>query len=415
MAVLYDELRQRDQEGQPIRLGIIGAGQMGRGLISQIPAIPGMAVTGICDVDLARAEQARDLYRAQDDDGHAMTVTTDFHQVVNAREVDVIIEATGRTEIGAQVALATLLAKKHLVLLNVEVDITIGVLMKQLFDAAGLIYTGSDGDEPAATFALYRFARAMGMDVLVAGKGKNNKLRPEANPDTAREEAEQKHMNPAMLASFQDGTKTMAEMTLLANATGFVPDVVGMHGISGDLEATVAQLDLEKDGGVLSRFGVVEYVDGLAPGVFVIVRGQNETVREELCYMLKKDREHQILYRPFHLGSLETPLTAARAFLHHETAIVPLDHPIAETVALAKRDIKAGETVDGIGGYCVRGVIETHEAQQEQHHIPIGLITGDCVARRDIAKDTILTTDDVALDTTTMVYRLRSLQDTTIG
>lgn len=415
MAGLFEELKRRDQEGHPIRLGVIGAGQMGRGLISQIPAIPGMTVTGICDVDLSRAEHARDLYRDQDDDGNAITVTMDFRQVVNARDVDVVIEATGKTEPGAQVAFATFLARKHLVLLNVEVDITIGVLMKQLFDTAGLVYTGSDGDEPAATFALYRFARAMGMEVLVAGKGKNNKLRPEANPDTALEEAEEKHMNPAMLASFQDGTKTMAEMTLLANATGFVPDVVGMHGTSGDLEATVAQLDLEENGGVLSQFGVVEYVDGLAPGVFVIVRGQNETVREELCYMLKKDREHQILYRPFHLGSLETPLTAARAFLNHEAAIVPLDHPVAETVAVAKRDIKAGEDVDGIGGYCVRGVIETHQAQQENRHIPIGLITGHCVARRDIAKDTVLSSDDIALDTTTMVYRLRSLQDTTIG
>src|SRR5699024_82813 len=116
----------------------------------------------------------------------------------------------------------------------------------------------------------------------------------------------------------QDGTKTMAEMNLLANATGFVPDVVGMHGVSADLDETVEKLDLKENGGVLNKFGVVEYVDGIAPGIFVIVEGQNEGVANELNYLLKKgERQHHILYRPFHLASLETPLTIARAVLEH--------------------------------------------------------------------------------------------------
>lgn len=416
MANLFEELVQREQEGHPIRVGVIGAGQMGTGMIAQISTIPGMCVTGICDIVAERAEEAKRIYLAGSQDPHNIITSTDYAEVIRAKDVDVIVEATGITEIGARVSMATLLAKKHLVLLNVEVDITIGVLMKQLFDAAGLIYTGSDGDEPAATFSLFNFARAMGMEVLVAGKGKNNKLKPYANPDTARQEAEERGMNPHMLAAFQDGTKTMAEMTLLSNATGFVPDVEGMHGIAGDLDETVKQFDLVRNGGVLSNFGIVDYVDGIAPGVFVIVKGQNEQVAAEMNYMLKKgERDHHILYRPFHLGSLETPLTIARAALHGQAAIVPLDKPVSETVAVAKKDIAEGEPIDGIGGFCVCGRIETHEMQQQERHIPIGLLVGNAMAKCNIAKDSVLTEEDVELDQSTQVYRLRSLQDSLIG
>lgn len=416
MANLFEELVQREQEGHPIRVGVIGAGQMGTGMIAQISTIPGMCVTGICDIVAERAEEAKRIYLAGSQDPHNIITSTDYAEVIRAKDVDVIVEATGITEIGARVSMATLLAKKHLVLLNVEVDITIGVLMKQLFDAAGLVYTGSDGDEPAATFSLFNFARAMGMEVLVAGKGKNNKLKPYANPDTARQEAEDRGMNPHMLAAFQDGTKTMAEMTLLSNATGFVPDMEGMHGIAGDLDETVKQFDLVRNGGVLSNFGVVDYVDGIAPGVFVIVKGQNEQVAAEMNYMLKKgERDHHILYRPFHLGSLETPLTIARAVLHGQAAIVPMAKPVSEAVAVAKKDIAEGEPIDGIGGFCVRGRIETHEMQQQERHIPIGLLVGNAVAKRNIAKDSVLTEEDVELDQSTQVYRLRSLQDSLIG
>lgn len=415
MANLYQELVACEKEGHPIRVGVIGAGQMGTGMISQIATIPGMRVTGICDMQLERAEKAKAIYLQASQDQHNIVTSKEYRDVINAKDVDVVVEATGLTEIGARVSMATLLAKKHLVLLNVEIDITIGVLMKKLYDAAGLMYTGSDGDEPAATFSLFNFARSMGMEVLVAGKGKNNKLKPYANPDTARQEAEERGMNPHMLASFQDGTKTMAEMNLLSNATGFIPDIEGMHGIAGDLDATVEQLDLVRNGGILNQFGVVEYVDGIAPGVFVIVKGQNAEVIGEMNYMLNKKRDHQILYRPFHLGSLETPLTIARAVLHKRAAIVPLDTPISETVAVAKKDIAEGEAIDGIGGFCVRGCLETHAAQKEARHIPIGLIVGNAVAKCAIAKDTVLTEDDIALDTTTQVYRLRSLQDSLIG
>lgn len=413
---IYTKLLQREKEQNPIKVGVIGAGQMGYGMISQISTIPGMAVTGISDIRLENAQRAADAYNHSATTKVNILTSTDLREVIHSPNVEVIVDATGVPEVGAQISLETLIAKKHLVLLNVEVDITIGPLMKKLYDAAGLVYTGSDGDEPAATAQMFEFAKSMGMEVLVAGKGKNNALKVSANPDTAAEEAKSKRMNSHMLAAFQDGTKTMAEMNLLSNAIGFVPDKVGMHGISADLDGTVKNLDLKENGGVLDKFGVVEYVDGIAPGIFCIVKGQNEGVQHELNYLMKKgDRNHHILYRPFHLCSLETPLTIARAVLEHDYAIVPLGAPISETVAVAKRDIKAGEPIDGIGGYCVRGVLETHADMVKNNNVPIGLVGGKSYAKRDIKNGSFLTYDDIQLDEETTVYRLRKLQDQTFA
>lgn len=411
---LYGKLLEREQNGAPIKVGVIGAGQMGFGMVSQISTIPGMIVAGISDINLDAANRAADAYNASADKKVNILTSTDFKEIIHSKNVEVIVDATGVPEAGAKISLETLIAKKHLVLLNVEIDITVGPLMKKLYDAADLVYTGSDGDEPAATVQMYEFAKSMGMEVLVAGKGKNNALKVSANPDTAQAEADSKGMNSHMLAAFQDGTKTMAEMNLLSNAIGYVPDVVGMHGISADLDGTVEKLDLKENGGILDNFGVVEYVDGIAPGIFCIIKGQNEGVQHELNYLLKKgERDHHILFRPYHLCSLETPLTIARAVLEHDTAIVPLGAPISETVAVAKRDIKAGEKIDGIGGYCVRGVLETHADMKKNGNVPIGLVGGGSVAKRDIKDGAFLTVDDIELDESTTVFKLRKLQDET--
>jgi len=409
---LYTKLLKRQKDNNPIKVGVIGSGQMGTGMIAQMSTIPGMIVTGISDINLQAAKNAAQAFNDSSDEYIDILTTSNFKEVINSDEVEIVLDATGVPEVGAKIAWEALIAKKHLVLLNVEVDITIGPMMKKLFDAAGLIYTGSDGDEPAACVQMYEFAKSMGMEVLVVGKGKNNQLQLGANPETAKEEAAAKHMSSHMLAAFQDGTKTMAEMNLLSNAIGYIPDVVGMHGVSADLDETVEKLRLQSEGGVLSQYGVVEWVDGIAPGIFAIVKGQNENVVNELNYLMKKgEQDHHILFRPFHLCSLETPLTIARAILENDTAIVPLGAPVSETVAVAKKDIKAGESIDGIGGFCVRGVCETHIEMSEKGHIPIGLISGNTYAKRDIANGTFITWDDVQVDETTTVYRLRKMQD----
>ncbi|MBP2099812.1 NAD(P)H-dependent oxidoreductase [Enterococcus rivorum] len=412
---IYQQLLEREKEGNSIKVGVIGAGQMGFGMIAQIATIPGMSVTGISDIRKEYADKAKDAYLASSDLKNKVTTTTDFKEVIYSEDVQIVVDATGVPEIGAKIALDTLIAKKQLVLLNVEIDITIGPLMNKLYQSAGLVYTGSDGDEPAATTELFEFAKSMGMNVLVAGKGKNNKLKVTANPDTCQAEADSKKMASHMLAAFQDGTKTMAEMNLLSNAIGFIPDKVGMHGLSGDVDSVIKDLDLKENGGVLDKFGVVEYVDGLAPGVFVIVEGQNEGVKHEMNYLMKKEADHHILYRPYHLASLETPITIAKAVLRKDHAIVPIGAPISETVAVTKKDIAEGEKLDGIGGFCVRGVLETHLDMKAEGHLPIGLISGEVVARRPIKAGTFITEEDVVLDETTTVWQLRKLQDSTFS
>ncbi|WP_340082526.1 SAF domain-containing protein [Terribacillus sp. FSL K6-0262] len=411
---IYRELQERDKQLQPIKVGVIGAGQMGFGLISQISRIPGMVVGGICDVNIANAERARDFYQSQENRKAGTVVSSDYRAIIQSSTVEVVVDATGVPEVGANIALEALRSKKHLVLLNVEVDITIGSYMHRMFDNAGLVYSGSAGDEPAAIVELYEFAKTMGLEVVVAGKGKNNALKPTANPDTCAEEAKRKNMSAHMLAAFQDGTKTMAEMNLLSNAIGLIPDKVGMHGVDAGLDDVAKKLDLKENGGVLDSLGVVEYVNGLAPGVFVIVKSELEPVDEELRYLLKVDSDHgphYTLYRPYHLASLETPITIAKAVLHHDTSIHPLGAPVSETVAVAKRPIKPGERLDGIGGYSVRGMLETHQDMKVNGHIPIGLISGNVVAKRAIDEGRFLTLDDVELDMSTTVWKLRSLQD----
>ncbi|MGE8203749.1 NAD(P)H-dependent oxidoreductase [Heyndrickxia sp. NPDC080065] len=408
---IYQQLLQRESEQAPIKVGVIGAGQMGFGMIAQISKIPGMSVTGICDVNIDAAEKAGNFYNSQAVRKEAMVITNDYREVIQSPNVEVIVDATGVPEVGANISLEALRSKKHLVLLNVEVDITIGSIMYQMFTNAGLVYTGSAGDEPAATLELYEFAKTMGFEVLVAGKGKNNPFIPTSNPDVCAEEAKRKHMSAHMLAAFQDGTKTMAEMNLLSNATGLVPDKVGMNGVEANVETVADKLNLKENGGILDSFGVVEYVNGLAPGVFVIVKSDLEPVDEELRYLKVGKGPHYTLYRPYHLASLETPITIAKAVLQHDSSIHPLGAPISETVAVAKRDIQAGESIDGIGGYTVRGVLETHEDMKKNGHIPIGLISGKIVAKKDIKLGQFLTLDDVELDPTTTVWKLRSLQD----
>lgn len=412
---IYARLLELDSIGEHIKVGVVGAGQMGYGMICQIATIPGMAVTGISDVIQENLDKAEQSYLVDSNNKNKVYTSLDFKDMIENADIDVVVDATGLTEVGAQIAMVSLFERKHLVLLNVEIDITIGSLMHKLFENSNLVYTGTDGDEPASTLELYNFAKAMGFEVLVAGKGKNNKLRPEANPDSVAQEAEDRGMSPYMLTSFADGTKTMAEMNLLSNAIGFLPDKTGMHGISGNLDETVAQLRTKEDGGILDSYGVVEYVDGIAPGVFVIVKGQNEGVIDELNYMMKKVNDHQILYRPYHLASLETPISIARAVLFHEPSITPMGQPVSDTVAVAKKDIKKGEKLDGIGGYCVRGVVESHSTTLEKNHVPIGLITGNTFAKRDIKNGTFLTEEDIDLDKTASVYMLRELQNKLIG
>ncbi|RJK95521.1 oxidoreductase [Vallicoccus soli] len=422
-----ERMAQRQREtGRPVRVGLVGAGQMGRGFVAQARRITGMEVVAVADLDLDRATGALraagvEGVRTGDDlaalgahveDGG--TVAVPDPALVSALPVDMVIDATGVPEAGAQIALRSLLAGKHVGLLNVETDVTVGWLLQQLAARSGAVYTLCRGDEPAEALKLVEFARDLAFDVVCAGKGKNNPLDPHATPTGLRAQAERKRMNPKMLASFVDGSKAMIEMAALANAADLGVACRGLHGT----ETTVPELHRvfrpAADGGVLDRAGVVDYATGpVAPGVFVVARSDEPTVVDEMAYLGMGEGPYYGFYRPYHLASIEAPLSVPAAVLDGRSDISPRAWR-AEVAAAAKRPLRAGEVVDGIGGECVYGVVEDAAVAAEQRLVPLGLLAGARLVR-DVPADGVLTHDDVELDTSTTIWQLRALQDRLLG
>lgn len=428
MLNLNTKLKEIDEQGKKIKAGIVGAGQMGRGMVSQMFCMKGILPAIISDIDIERAKNAYLLAGISSDDiavankaveaeaaiqKGKYVITEDFNVITSTLPIDVVLDLTGVPDVGARIAFDSIYNGKNIVMLNVETDVTVGPLLKKMADSAGVVYTVSAGDEPGAVKELYDFADAMGFEILVAGKGKNNPLDIEANPDTVREKAQASNMNPKMLASFVDGTKTMVEMTCVSNATGFVPTKRGMIGPESTIKELPKLLSLKEQGGILDRYKVVEFVKGIAPGVFVIITTDLPAVKEEMAYLSMGEGPNYILYRPYHLTSIETPLSAARACIYHEPTIVPKGAPVSETVAVAKKDLKAGEYLDSIGGYTVYGVIDTFENAKKDNALPIGLVSPKVKVKTDIKKGETLTYDAVELDENSFILQLRKLQDMT--
>lgn len=427
--MLHTELQAYAASGRTIRVGVVGAGQMGEGLVAQMQLMVGVRARAVADVRPGRAAEVfrsanipvEQIVETNDPDLAAQALeanrcvaTTDAYLLTQLPGIDIIVEATGVPEVGAQVALNTILGRKHIVQMNVETDATVGYVLRRMANAAGVVYTLTAGDEPGSTMELYDFAVSLGFTVVCAGKGKNNPLDRYATPDTLGEQARTKQMNPKMLASFVDGSKTMVEMTSLGNAIGFVPDVRGMHGPTATPK-TLAEIYIpETQGGILSQTGVVDYGLGIAPGVFVIFTTDHPKLVRDLKYLSLGKGPYWALYRPYHLTSLETPISIVRAVLKGETTAATDQKPVAESVAYAKRDLHAGDMIDMLGGFSVYGMIERADLAHNQKLLPLGLAPGNRVIR-DVAKGEPLTYADVALDETQTIVQLRRMQDTMVG
>jgi predicted homoserine dehydrogenase-like protein len=422
---LYDHLRRRQAEGRPIRVGLVGCGQMGSGMVHVTSKMAGMDTAALSDIDVnrplrvlgamgipesaicvtSRLGPAEDALRK----GQCV-VTEDALLLPQLEDLDALVEATGMPEVGAQVAWNCIINQKHVVMLNVETDVTVGVFLHRMAQRTGCVYTVASGDEPGVCKMLYDFSRTLGFEVVCLGKGKNNPLDRGATPESCREEAEGRGMNPKMLASFKDGTKTMVEMAAVSNATGLVPDVPGMHGPKVDLEHLAEVFVPQEDGGVLSRRGCVDYSTGrVAPGVFAIVSTDEPRVRTDMTFVGMGAGPYYLLYRPYHLCNIETPIAVAQAVIYEETTVVP-EAMVSEVVSIAKRDLKADETVGEIGGPEIYNLIYTYEEAREKRGIPMGLATGGKVLR-DIPKGEMLTEENFAPDTSRFVYKLRQMQD----
>jgi predicted homoserine dehydrogenase-like protein len=402
--------------GRDVRVALVGAGQMGRGLAAQIGRIPGLDLAVVVDRNPDRALAAM---RAAGHDG----ATTDPDEAADAvgrdagaaltgieglaaLDVDVVVEATGVPEVGAQVGEACLAAGKHVIMLNVECDVTIGLALADIAHRNGVVYSVADGDEPVCAKELFDFATELSFEVVAAGKGKNNPFIPTATPESCAAEAAAKRMNPKMLASFQDGSKTMIEMAALANATGLRIDTIGMHGVTASVDELRRTLVPVADGGVLSRSGCVDYAYGPAPGVFVVVTSDDPTVVEELEYLKLGDGPYFVLYRPYHLASIEAPRTITTAMLHGTPAL-QASHWVAEVVATAKRDLVPGDVIDGIGGTHVRGVV--HPVEEADGLLLLGLAEGATVTRPVRAGEPVPVDAVETIDSA--IARLRAVQD----
>ena len=424
------KLIQMAKENKSIKVAIVGAGKMGKGLINQMSRINGMEPSlvinrngekgikalisaGIPKEDIVFTNSLETINFQLEKGKYVVSEYTDLAAKTN--EIQAIVDATGVPEVGAKLSLDAIKNKKHIIMLNVEADSVVGPILYKYAKDAGVIYTGTAGDEPGAVMELYDFATSLGFDVLAIGKGKNNPIDLEANPDTVYNEALKKELKPHMLAGFIDGTNTMIEMTCMANATGFVPDIRGGHGVVSNIDDLTKFMCLKDEGGVLNKYGVVDYVMGIAPGVFLIFTTKLQEVHNQLEYLNMGSGPNYVLYRPYHLTSLETPITIYDACVNHKATIAPTEGIIAETITIAKKDLKIGDKLDGIGGYTVYGSIEEYEKAKSENLVPIGLIDENTKVIKNIKKGEFITYDMVELDTSTEIYKLREIQNNTIG
>ncbi len=422
---LYRHLQFREAEGYPIQVGLVGCGQMGSGLVHVTHRMEGMETVAIADIDPKRAvdtfkalglpeesivishntPQAEDILRS----GKRL-VTDDALILPKLEYLDAVVEATGVTEVGAQVAWTSIMYRTPIIMLNVETDVTVGVLLNRLARQAGTVYTVASGDEPGVCKMLHNFASTLGFEVVCLGKGKNNPVDYTMTPDRCAAEAARKDMNPKMLTSFIDGTKTMVEMAAVSNATGLLPDVPGMHGPKVEVEDLAKTFIPRADGGIFERRGVVDYSTGkVAPGVFAIVATDEPRIIKDMSFLGMGDGPYYLLYRPYHLCNVETPISIAEAVIYGETTVTSTTLH-SEVVCVAKRALKAGEQVGGFGGADIYGRIYTYAQARAKKAIPIGIAPGGIVLE-DIPQGEIMTEDNFAPDSSTLIYRLRKMQD----
>ena len=426
MIGLNDELRRRQQAANPVRIGLIGAGQMGTDVVAETRMMQGIQVVAVADIDL---ERARAAYQIGQIPGEVAVVETprqadtavaagkwvatrDYRVIAGMHCIDVVLEATGVPEIGARAVLLSARNGHDVAMMNVETDITVGPLLRWYAEQKGTLYALAAGDEPAACKELFDFADSLGFTIVAAGKGKNNPLDQHASPadPAVQKEAARRGLSPNMLIEFVDGSKTMIEMAAISNATRLVPDVRGMHGPLTDREHLHQTFALQTDGGVLNQFGVVDYGIGrVAPGVFVIVRTDHPRLRAALILRDMGNGPYYTLFRPFHLCSIEVPLTCAMLAIRRKSNMVPLDHLVSEVFAVAKRPLSAGEVLDGIGGTAFYSLIDTYQKAKEEGLLPVGLAKGARLVR-PVPVDQPITCHDVEIQPSTILdlHRLQA-------
>jgi predicted homoserine dehydrogenase-like protein len=428
MQIVDTALAQREAEGRPIRVGMIGAGFMARGTALQLlQYAKGMRLVAIANRTAAKAQQAfveagvpAEQIRNVSSQGQLEqaiaagqpAITDDALLLCRAEGIDVIVEITGAVEFGAQVVLEAMAHGKHIVTMNAELDGTVGAILQVHARKAGVVLTLSDGDQPGVTMNLYRFVKGLGVKPVLCGniKGLHD---PYRNPTTQKGFAERWGQNPSMVTSFADGSKISFEQAVVANATGMRVGQRGMFGptVAGGtpINEVAALYPLEA---VLEGPGIVDYVVGAhpGPGVFVLGTHEHPTMRHYLNLYKLGEGPLYCFYTPYHLCHFEVPNSVGRAALFGDVVLAAQGAPTVDVITAAKIDLKAGQTIDGIGHYMTYGLCENAELVAAENLLPIGLAEG-CVLKRDLPKDACLTYDDVEIPAGSLAHRLREEQN----
>jgi len=425
--MLYDELLERESGGRRIRTAVSGAGWIGSGFVTQVSRMKGIEVSVLADTDTGLARQvfestgvpsgsiveADTVSRAHDALAHGKRVVTGCYGLAAQLEaVDIVVDVTPSPAIGAETAWSCIQHGKNVVLVNIEADVTVGRILRNLAGRAGILYTVSSGDEPGCLMELWEYVRTLGFEPIAIGKGKNNALNAAATPDTVADSARRDGKDPYQIASYVDGTKTMFEMACVANATGCLPIKRGMVGPEAN-RATISDIfALKEDGGICPFPGVVDFVQGsdMSGGVFLTVRVDNTRIAEDLRYLKAGNGRYTTFFRPYHLWFIEAPISVARAHLYREPWLVPLDRPVVDVMTVAKKDLAPGEALDQFGGYTFLGTMERADEARKLDALPVGLAPGAKVVRR-VAQGAVVTWADVRLDEASTVVRLRRQQD----
>lgn len=441
------DLAERERAGKPIRVGIVGAGKFGSSVAHQVSRMPGLRLVALADLfpDKAKAVFARNGMEAENivhaGDAQAIAramergkaaVTDDPIALCDA-PLDVVVEATGVPENGARIGAAAITHGKHIVMVNMETDVAVGSLLHRRARAAGVVYTVADGDQPGCIMRLVDWARALGLEVVVAGRGTRRfRTDREGDPEEAfarygydPQLVREQQLNAQMYNSFRDGSKSQIEMCSVANMTGLLPDVRGMHEPSATVADLATVFSLQVNGGVLNEFGVVELANAVAPdgetvlphhldiGVFIVVRTDHPRIASDLGFYgltMGPDGTTAAHYRPYHLCGIEAPLSIAEAGLYGKPTGAPIGAPVADVITVAKRSLQAGETLDGSGGKTVYGLIERAEITRAENLLPLTMTNGVRLTR-PVAADQPITYDMIERPADSLLWSLRAEQD----
>ncbi len=416
MHIIDTKLDERERTGNPIRVGVIGAGEMAKGLINQINRYtPGMKVVATCSRTLDKIRAAYrvanigDYREAHDEksfdravnDGYTV-MTNELKLILASDHVDVVVEMTGQIEFGLVAIMGAFRAKKHVVSFNAELEAVLGPYLKAKAVEHGVLYTLGDGDQPGVTANLYRYVKLMGFTPLLCGNVKGM-LDYYRTPATQKAFAEKWGMNPVMATNFADGSKVNIEQACIANYTNMTVAQRGMIGLQSDkhVDEMTGAYDVDM---LREKGGIVEMVVGAkpCPGVFVYAVSNDDLSAKYMEYGKMGKGPLYSFYQPYHLLFFELAFSIARLIDYQDVTLDAAYGMKVEVVSIAKEDLQTGDELDGIGGFKTYGLCEVSGTARKEHLLPIGLSHGARM-KGPVKKDSPIRFDDVELESSTLL------------